>query len=380
MPRPLPALLGPLVALAVLGTSSAASAATATPPASPPPAPAPALPPLPVPPPLPDPVAVARAQAEVDRLAAEATRATVELTAGTEKWEQGQARLAQTQAAAFTAGMAAQAALERAEQARALLARVVNAAYRAPRPDSFTLALTSPPGQLEQAVLADAALDQVQGNQEQSLRAATEEGARAAELAAQADALKAQAEAEARDLEAQVAVLQARATAIRTGLDEATARLAAARLLPAPVPGTGGALCTGLPTTGFPNGFLPVEALCPLTVGGGHRLRADAAAAFNRLHATHPLCVTDSYRSYGEQVDVYARKPGLAAVPGSSNHGLGVAVDFCGGVETFGTPEYLWMQAHAPAYGWVHPAWAEPGGSRPEPWHWEYVGTPAPSR
>ena len=35
------------------------------------------------------------------------------------------------------------------------------------------------------------------------------------------------------------------------------------------------------------------------------------------------------------------------------------------------------MKANAPAYGFVHPDWAEPGGSRPEPWHWEYVGVPA---
>ena len=90
----------------------------------------------------------------------------------------------------------------------------------------------------------------------------------------------------------------------------------------------------------------------------------------------HPLCLTDSYRSYGAQVDVYGRKPHLAAVPGTSNHGLGLAVDLCGGVQTFGTAAYRWMKANAPAYGWVHPSWAEPGGSRPEPWHWEFVGVP----
>ena len=112
----------------------------------------------------------------------------------------------------------------------------------------------------------------------------------------------------------------------------------------------------------------------------GHRLRADAARAFNRLTAASrasrgvPLCVTDSYRDYPSQVDVFSRKPGLAAVPGTSNHGWGVAVDLCGGIETFGSSAHAWMKANAPRYGWVHPGWAEPGGSRPEPWHWEYVG------
>lgn len=78
-------------------------------------------------------------------------------------------------------------------------------------------------------------------------------------------------------------------------------------------------------------------------------------------------------RDYAAQVDVYRRKPTLAAVPGTSKHGWGVAVDLCGGIEDFGSPAHRWMQANAPAYGWVHPAWAGPTGSRPEPWHWEYT-------
>jgi hypothetical protein len=32
------------------------------------------------------------------------------------------------------------------------------------------------------------------------------------------------------------------------------------------------------------------------------------------------------------------------------------------------------MKANAPSYGFVHPAWAEPDGSKPEAWHWEYKG------
>jgi LAS superfamily LD-carboxypeptidase LdcB len=84
--------------------------------------------------------------------------------------------------------------------------------------------------------------------------------------------------------------------------------------------------------------------------------------------------VTDSYRSYAAQVDVFARKPGLAAVPGRSKHGWGLAVDFCGGVQSFDGEAHHWMQANAARYGWVHPAWAEPGGSMPEPWHWEFQG------
>ncbi len=31
-----------------------------------------------------------------------------------------------------------------------------------------------------------------------------------------------------------------------------------------------------------------------------------------------------------------------------------------------------WLTANASSYGWVHPGWAQPGGSKPEPWHWEF--------
>ena len=76
----------------------------------------------------------------------------------------------------------------------------------------------------------------------------------------------------------------------------------------------------------------------------------------------------------GPAVRMTAREFGvdLAAVPGTSNHGWGVAVDFACGAEQFGSAGYRWLKANGPKYGWTHPSWAEPGGSRPEPWHWEY--------
>ncbi len=326
---------------------------------------------------------VADAKAQVESLGGEVARTTAELTAGTVRLEEGRARLAQTEAAAADARAAADEAAARAEAARAKLGAIVNAAYRTPRPGAVGLALGSAPGELGEAVRAEAGLEHVQGNQQDALRDATAEGVVAQDLSRRADALQADAEAQARDLEAQVAALTAQAQDMRARLDAATARLAAAQAAAAQqalVDASGGlALCTltspadVAAVAGYPNGFLPPESLCPLLSGGGHRLRADAAKAFNALYAAHPVCITDSYRSYGAQVDVFARKPDLAAVPGTSNHGLGLAVDLCGGIERFGSPEYLWMKANAPAYGFVHPAWAEPGGGRPEPWHWEYI-------
>jgi hypothetical protein len=139
--------------------------------------------------------------------------------------------------------------------------------------------------------------------------------------------------------------------------------------------------CTGASDIStYLNGQIPLSALCPLAGAPGHYLRADAAYAFDQLSDAYaaqfgvPICVTDSYRDYATQVRLYATKPNLAAKPGTSNHGWGTATDLCGGVQSFGTPEHEWLFVNAPVFGWFHPAWAQPDGSRPEPWHWEFGG------
>ena len=142
------------------------------------------------------------------------------------------------------------------------------------------------------------------------------------------------------------------------------------------------AKCDGGSVAGFANGQLPVRSLCPLWGAPGEMLRADAAAAFNRMSHAYaqvfatPLCVTASYRPYQRQVELYATMPaGYAAVPGTSNHGWGLAVDLCGGIQVDGSPEHGWLMDHAAAYDWFHPSWALPGGPGPhEPWHWEFAG------
>lgn len=66
----------------------------------------------------------------------------------------------------------------------------------------------------------------------------------------------------------------------------------------------------------------------------------------------------------------------MAATPGYSNHGWAKAADLAdqAGEITFDSPGYAWLQANAARFGWNHPFWAEPGGSAPEPWHWEWLG------
>ncbi|MFF0248203.1 D-alanyl-D-alanine carboxypeptidase family protein [Streptosporangium sandarakinum] len=125
----------------------------------------------------------------------------------------------------------------------------------------------------------------------------------------------------------------------------------------------------------FSNGLIPKAYLCPLPQPGSE-LRGDAALAFISMNEAYkkqfgkPMCVTDSYRSLAEQQSVYYRRPGFAAVPGRSNHGLGLAVDLCGGVQQFRSPQFNWVEANSKKYGWFHPKWAYV--SPFEPWHWEY--------
>lgn len=130
----------------------------------------------------------------------------------------------------------------------------------------------------------------------------------------------------------------------------------------------------------YANGQLPGSALCPLWMAPGQVATPSAAVAFNALSQKfavdfgRPICVNDSYRTFADQVAVKASRGFWAATPGTSNHGLGKALDLCGGINSFGTIEHLWMKQNAPLYGWFHPSWAASDGRKPEPWHWEFAG------
>ncbi len=216
--------------------------------------------------------------------------------------------------------------------------------------------------------------------------------ARATELKTAADVVVAQQQDLVKAREIALLRTQAAAAAAAAQEQERAALLARAEEIArqrseAPIAAIEGAFvdrptaaCKGQDTSGYPNGRIPADALCPLWGTSGQMLRADAAAAFNEMSRSYaqvfgaPICVTDSYRSYEEQVAVKAAKPGLAAQPGSSNHGWGMAVDLCDGVQQFGTPTHQWLRDHSMLYGFFLPAWAQQGGSKPEPWHWEFAG------
>jgi len=130
-----------------------------------------------------------------------------------------------------------------------------------------------------------------------------------------------------------------------------------------------------------PNGDIPADVLCGVSFAPGVLLRCDAAADLERLDAAfreyfgHDISISDSYRDYAGQVLARDTRGDLAATPGTSNHGRGLAIDLNGFGELgqFDRPYYVWMSAHAADYGWLHPVYMNPGGTGPlEPWHWEY--------
>ncbi|WP_225753701.1 M15 family metallopeptidase [Actinotalea sp. Marseille-Q4924] len=141
--------------------------------------------------------------------------------------------------------------------------------------------------------------------------------------------------------------------------------------------------CDGSARATAPNGQIPSSDLCTLW-DPEHSLRGDAAVALSELNLNfraafdRDLCMTDSYRPLSVQRRIAVTKPGLAATPGRSNHGWGLAIDLCS-AETASSDVMAWLRTNGPVFGWANPPWARRGGSGPyEPWHWEYVpGTEA---
>ncbi|WP_051640241.1 D-alanyl-D-alanine carboxypeptidase family protein [Cellulomonas sp. URHE0023] len=135
-------------------------------------------------------------------------------------------------------------------------------------------------------------------------------------------------------------------------------------------------------TDGYTNGNIPLDVLCPVAFAPAQRLRCDAAEALGAMNAAyrqafgHDMVLSGSYRSLADQVSTRAAKGGLAAVPGTSNHGWGLAIDLGDGMDSYGSAQYAWMKANAVQFGWHHPTYMDQGGRGPhEPWHWEFGTT-----
>ncbi|MBM2623242.1 M15 family metallopeptidase [Actinoplanes sp. LDG1-06] len=127
----------------------------------------------------------------------------------------------------------------------------------------------------------------------------------------------------------------------------------------------------GIPTelAAYGNGKIPANAL--EQVGNTrHKLWAPAAESLNRMindakREGVTIGITDSYRPYEEQVDLARRKGlysqgGLAAKPGTSEHGWGMATDL-----DLNSKAQAWIRANGEKYGFSE-------NVPREPWHWEY--------
>ncbi|WP_062071711.1 M15 family metallopeptidase [Demequina sediminicola] len=120
------------------------------------------------------------------------------------------------------------------------------------------------------------------------------------------------------------------------------------------------------------NGRMSEDSMCALD--NGVLLRNDAAVALAELSAAfelefgRALCVGNGYRTLSEQYATKASRGYLAAQPGYSVHGWGLAIDLCGDDDTGYTK--AWLESHGSTWGWVNPSWAK--SSKWEPWHWEY--------
>ena len=130
------------------------------------------------------------------------------------------------------------------------------------------------------------------------------------------------------------------------------------------------------------NGQLPSSDLAPIA---GGRLRKDAAAGFNAMNVEsrkrygvelRPTGPLSSYRDYAGQQQLwnaYQNGTGnLAAYPGTSNHGWGLAVDFATPqmrsiVDSIGT-KYGWSKSWSDAPSeWWHILYQSGHYSGPDP-------------
>ncbi|TXK80065.1 D-alanyl-D-alanine carboxypeptidase family protein [Paenibacillus sp. N3.4] len=129
------------------------------------------------------------------------------------------------------------------------------------------------------------------------------------------------------------------------------------------------------------------------------KMRKEAAGALEKLFAGAKkdgisLAGVSAYRSYATQKSVFQRyvlKDGeekaktYSAVPGTSEHETGLAIDVtgsdgkCAAEDCFGgTKEANWLEKHASEYGFIirYPKGkAAITGYQYEPWHIRYVGT-----
>lgn len=121
----------------------------------------------------------------------------------------------------------------------------------------------------------------------------------------------------------------------------------------------------------------------------GELLGAFEAASFK---GKQPISITSGYRPLADQQVAANTSKNFTAVPGKSNHGWSIAIDFWWGMMTsfasnaelkalaFKHPNYKWLFENGWRYGWYNPEKLRDNAVKAEEWwHWEYQrqhGTP----
>ena len=158
----------------------------------------------------------------------------------------------------------------------------------------------------------------------------------------------------------------------------------------------------------LPEGYMP-EDLVPLSsevcwLNTSQRLSLKAKVMVEQLIADarrdgYCLVITSGYRSYAEQSKLYDAtaddRKNYIALPGSSEHQTGLAVDFTACpmneegnrddtaerldlLEDFeDLPEYRWLKRYADEYGFERSFFGynmDTTGYAPESWHWMFIG------
>lgn len=131
--------------------------------------------------------------------------------------------------------------------------------------------------------------------------------------------------------------------------------------------------CDATATVKGTNGRLSSSSLCALWQSG-ESLQPEAAVALTAMNEYfrsifgRNICLDDTYRSLSDQYSTRASRGYLAATPGTSMHGWGLAIDVC--KKDLSGAAGKWILANAASFGWVNPTWAKT--SKYEPWHWEF--------
>jgi len=146
----------------------------------------------------------------------------------------------------------------------------------------------------------------------------------------------------------------------------------------------------------LPLGYEPDDLV---SIGGGYRLRAEAAAQLQKMKADmtalgYKIYVMSAYRTYQSQLNKYETGVKLYGVavadseyarPGHSEHQTGLAVDIlqrsnvCDMEQAKfeNSKEFAWLTENAYKYGFIlrYPEeYLDIHGFIFEPWHWRYVG------